>query len=394
MSSGAAWLTGRSGGTFFGPPQGLPRLVDALGTELGTDAWQRLVERAAARGWRRKGTISCGGATRLMRAADGWVALSLARADDRDVVPAWLELDGLPHDAWGAVEAEVPHRSVVDLERRAVLLGLPFGIVPTQASGDHRSRDRAGRFGDLPVAVTDHGPITPGRRATPLVVDLSSLWAGPLCTRLLVEAGWQVVKVESSRRPDAARSGDPGFFDLLHAGKRSVALDFDDPDDRWRLQALVRSADVVVEGSRPRALRQLGIDAENELNRKDGPSVWVSITAWGRTGDAAGRVGFGDDVAAAAGLVVADEAGPCFCVDAIADPLAGMAAAAAVRRAWRHGGRWLVDVAMHDVAAAAAGPASPLRASILVPAPQRSAPKGTAAPFGSDSAAVLRALSA
>jgi crotonobetainyl-CoA:carnitine CoA-transferase CaiB-like acyl-CoA transferase len=82
----------------------------------------------------------------------------------------------------------------------------------------------------------------------------------------------------------------------------------------------------------------------------------VSITAHGRTGPAQHRIGFGDDAAVAGGLVARDERGPVFCADAIADPISGIAAAAAVREALERGGRWLVDVAMAAVSAHVAGP--------------------------------------
>src|SRR5438445_440620 len=56
------------------------------------------------------------------------------------------------------------------------------------------------------------------------VVDLSAMWAGPLCASVLGMAGADVIKVEDPRRPDGARFGPPEFFDLLHAGHRSVVL--------------------------------------------------------------------------------------------------------------------------------------------------------------------------
>ena len=68
-------------------------------------------------------------------------------------------------------------------------------------------------------------------------------------------------------------------------------------------------------------------------------------------GPSADRVAFGDDAAAAGGLVVWDGEGPCFCGDAVADPLSGMAAAAAALAALEQGGRWVLDVSMADVAA-------------------------------------------
>jgi crotonobetainyl-CoA:carnitine CoA-transferase CaiB-like acyl-CoA transferase len=112
----------------------------------------------------------------------------------------------------------------------------------------------------------------------------------------------------------------------------------------------VRRADVVVEASRARALRQLGLDALALL--RDGPRLWVSITGYGRESN---RVAFGDDAAAAGGLVAYDERGPVFVADAIADPCTGIAAAAATMACLQDGGRWLLDAAMAGVAAHVAG---------------------------------------
>jgi crotonobetainyl-CoA:carnitine CoA-transferase CaiB-like acyl-CoA transferase len=202
---------------------------------------------------------------------------------------------------------------------------------------------------DLPGRAENLGPAHRRSRPAPLVVDLSSLWAGPLCARTLAMHGADVVKVESATRPDGARLGPAAFFDRLHGGRRSVALDLRGEEGRAALEALVRAADVVVEASRPRAVEQLGI--RPDALGPDGPPVWVSITGHGRSGPGAHRVAFGDDAAAAAGLLAPTARGPVFVGDAVADPLTGMAAAAAALDALDRGGRWLLDVALVDVAA-------------------------------------------
>jgi crotonobetainyl-CoA:carnitine CoA-transferase CaiB-like acyl-CoA transferase len=181
-----------------------------------------------------------------------------------------------------------------------------------------------------------------------------------------------------------------------------VAVPFATAAGRRDLAALLRAADVVVEASRPRALAQLGL-SPTDLGA-DGPAVWVSITAHGRRGELADRVGFGDDAAAAGGLVAWTADGPVFAGDAIADPLTGVAAAAAVSDALgdateRPGGRrWLVDVALAEVAAWVAGDdggtgpenATPWTEVDDPPAPPALAPPPTrAAPLGADTAAVL-----
>ena len=101
----------------------------------------------------------------------------------------------------------------------------------------------------------------------------------------------------------------------------------------------------MLEASRSRALRQLGLIAEDVV--ANGTS-WLSITARGRSSDA---VGFGDDIAARAGLVHLDNDVPCPVGDAIADPLSGVAAALAARAALDVEEARLIDVSMLHVAA-------------------------------------------
>jgi crotonobetainyl-CoA:carnitine CoA-transferase CaiB-like acyl-CoA transferase len=305
---------------------------------IAVDGLGLLAERAAIAGLTRAGDRSAGGAARLMPSTDGWLAVSLARPSDVSDLPAWLETEVDEEDPWPAVAAAVSTRSTGALVDRATPFGLPVAALASVA------RPYA-RPAEPPKPVSLDGV---------LVVDLSSLWAGPLCTRLLCDAGATVTKVESRSRPDGARRGPPAFFDRLNAGKKGVGLDFD--GEAAELHDLVSRADVVVEASRPRALAQFGIAAEAFLARGGGPRVWVSITGYGRADP---RVAFGDDAAVAGGLVVYDDAGPCFCADAVADPLTGMVAADACLAALGSGERVLLDIPLAGVAAAFAGPTLP-----------------------------------
>ena len=88
------------------------------------------------------------------------------------------------------------------------------------------------------------------------------MWAGPLCSHLLQKAGADIIKIESAQRPDGARRGPPAFFQLLNTGKRNLTLDFSSAADLVQLRQLILKADIVIEGSRPRGLRQLGVHAE------------------------------------------------------------------------------------------------------------------------------------
>lgn len=408
-------LTGRATGPPLAAPSGFVARMWALETRLArasarvgrpveVDALALLGERAAIAGLRRAGDRSCGGATRLLPAADGWLALSLARPSDIELLPAWLGVAVEAADPWEEVAAVVAAGETATLAAQAQLLGLPAAELPAGiASVDGGN----GVFKELPVLAAPCGNAAP--RALPglLVVDLSSLWAGPLCSHLLGAAGARVIKVESTARPDGARFGPPAFFDLLHAGHESVALDFAAPAGRAALGRLLEAADIVIEASRPRALYQLGIEAETMLAEAQ-PRIWLSITGYGRTGSAAQRVAFGDDGAVAGGLVVWDQAGPCFCADAVADPTTGLVAAVAVLTAIAAGGRWLLDVSLERVAAYFAAGAGGLRqpaaggdpdgtvhtagGRVPVAPPRARQPMATAPPLGAQTDAILAEL--
>lgn len=348
--SGAMWVSGRPGAAPLlapGDPAGLveQRLSEFTAASVartGTAPQHRagfpdarlLGERAALADLSRRGPLSAGGAFRNVRTTDGWLGLSLARPDDVNLVPALIEAPC--NDPWAGISAWASLSTTSETVDRARLLGLPAAAWPPE-----------------PPTRPAIRRIVGGRRARPerpVVVDLTSLWAGPLCAHLLGLAGCQVIKVESSRRLDGARRGTPAFYDLLHAGHDSVTLDFTDPTDRSRLEDLLSRADLVLEASRPRALQALGIDAAAYVAR--GIS-WLSITARGRESD---TVGFGDDIAVSAGLAVVDGDDLLPIGDALADPLAGVASAAAAADALLAEEAWLLDVSMLDVAREAVGP--------------------------------------
>jgi hypothetical protein len=359
--SGAAWLSGHPDGPPLDAPCAVTSLVRSSIADLaaaatgwatdrqavdGVDGPGLLAERAACAGLRRRGRLSCGGSTRLLECADGWIAVTLSRRDDLDAVPAWLgllDLDpaagelGIESNEW---VTRFRRRDMGEIVEAGLLLGLAVSALGEQDESD------AIRWVGLRRGAE--------RRQRPLVVDLSALWAGPLCCGLLAEAGADVVKVESVHRPDGLRADTTGFFDLLNGAKRSVSLDLASARSVTALRQLVEAADVVVESSRPRALAQLGIDAD-ELVATGGPTIWLSITAHGRAGHAGRRVGFGDDTAVAGGLVGWDRAmRPCFLGDALADPLTGIVAAGAVASAWAQGYSGLLDLGMSRVAASVA----------------------------------------
>lgn len=390
-NSGAMALTGWPDEP-LGPPRALVVGVEELARPFpGLDALALLGERAALMGLWRRGATSCGGSCRLLPCADEFIAISLPRHEDMEMVPAWLELelelelDAIPTSTpavWSAVATSLREGDPHVLTERAQLLGLPVARVGEAASPDKRS-------GVIPTRLGEASPRSDMTGA--LVIDLSALWAGPLCGDLLAGTGATVIKVESTQRPDGARRGAAAFFDLLNGRKRSVALDLQSRQGVRILHELVRQADVVIEASRPRALAQFGLDAHKAVT-SGGPQVWVSITGYGRSGDDANRVAFGDDAAAAGGLVTQSTEGPLFCADAIADPLTGLTAAGACLHALHSGGRWLLDVSMSAVSAGLAGPTLPTHEGHTVAAPRARPITARAPDIGADTSHVLAEL--
>jgi len=382
-ASGAMSLTGDAAGDGLVAPALVVERIAALGEPVGVDALAALGERAATAGFGRQGAISCGGGTRFVEAVDGWIAVSLARPEDYEAVPAWLERPLPLGDVWEGVAEVAARLPAAELVARGRLLSLPVARLG-EAVEQPRDRVVARATGEAPPLAT-----------RPCVVDLSSLWAGPLCAQLLGLHGARVIKVESTGRPDGARSGPPAFFDLLHAGHECVALDLADPAGVQALRRLIAAADVVIEASRPRALEQLGIAPAPTGER--GPRVWVSITGHGREGEAGHAVAFGDDAAVAGGLVAwGSDGAPRFVADAVADPLTGMVAASAVLDALLSGGCWLLDIAMAQVAASVVEGVEPRPWHDGAPGeaapPRTRVPTGRAGPLGADTDEVLRGL--
>jgi hypothetical protein len=301
-----------------------------LAAPLGVDGPGLLRERAEILGIEPAGTVSAGGTCRLLPARDGrWAAMNLARRSDVELLAAWMghEWRG---PVWDAVAEHLLTVSAADAVQRAQLLGIPAAVAVAPPDG---------------VAVR----VTPGARArarsTPVVVDLSALWAGPLCTRILAAHGAHVIKVELSDRPDGARDGHPEFWSRMNGMKEEHTV------DRTELARLVDDGDIVVTSARPRAIEQLHLDLAQRVAHNG--LLWVAISGYGS--GCPDRVAFGDDAAVAGGLAVAAGGpnAPEFVGDAVADPMAGIHAASATVSVLESGSGGILDVSMRDAVATA-----------------------------------------
>ncbi len=143
------------------------------------------------------------------------------------------------------------------------------------------------------------------------VVDFSWVLAGPIGTRLLASYGAEVIRVESSTKPDSMRSqagpdGKPhsdlgGLFNSVNAGKLSLTVDLTRPAGLDLVKDLIRTSDVVVNNFRPGAMARMGLgyDVLKSL-RED--IVLLNLPGAHRKGPWAARASMGNILMAASGF--------------------------------------------------------------------------------------------
>ena len=129
------------------------------------------------------------------------------------------------------------------------------------------------------------------------VLDLATLYAGPLIATTLGDFGAEVVKVEHPRGDDARRwgrskDGVPLWWKAIARNKKLIRLDLHDEADRAVVRELCLWADVVIENFRPGRLDAWGLGYD-ELARENPGLVMVKVTGFGQTGPYADRPGFG-----------------------------------------------------------------------------------------------------
>ena len=173
------------------------------------------------------------------------------------------------------------------------------------------------------------------------VIEFCQIAAGPFCGMLLADFGADVIKVENPEGGDSMRAWPPisgGFsenFASVNRNKRSVTLDLKSPEGVEAAQALVRSADVMIENFRAGVLDRLGLGYA-ALKKDQESLVYCSISAYGQTGPRAQEGGFDLTVQAMSGIMsVTGEAGgaPVKCGVPLSDFSAGLYAAYAITAA-------------------------------------------------------------
>lgn len=185
------------------------------------------------------------------------------------------------------------------------------------------------------------------------ILCLAEQYPGPYATLLLADLGADVILVERPAGGDPARQF-PDFHAALARGKKSVALDLKTEGGRADLLALVRTADVLLEGFRPGTMARLGFSPEAmaELNPR---LVYVSISGFGQTGPYRDRPAHDLSYAAMAGLLFrqaasgeATEPGDLALGDLSSAMFATVATLGALVERARTGRGTYVDVSMTD----------------------------------------------
>jgi len=202
------------------------------------------------------------------------------------------------------------------------------------------------------------------------VLDFTHFLAGPTTTLVLADGGADVIKIEDGRRGDAFRhflppderlGGEGVPFLWCNRNKRSIALDLKNPQGREIALGLAKDADIVVENFSGQVMKRLGLDWD-VLSAANPRLIYCAISAYGREGEFAHRLGFDPVTQAESGFMslngFEDREGVrtgSSVMDISTGLMAGNAILQAVIARMRTGRGQRVEVALYDTAIAMTG---------------------------------------
>lgn len=287
----------------------------------------------------------------------GHVRLHTNFSHHRDGVLRLLGLPAGPGTARAAVAQALQGWRALDFEQAAADAGLVVAAVRRFDEWD--AHPQAAAVAAQPLVLLQRSGQAPAPAWPPLpagalplqglrVLDLTRILAGPVAGRTLAAYGADVMLVNSPRLPNIEAIADTS------RGKLSVHVDLQTAAGRETLRALVREADVFLQGYRPGALAALGFGPD-ELARLNPSLVMVSLSAYGESGPWGGRRGFDSLVQTATGFnhaeaqafgIAEPKALPLQALDYGAGFLLAFGALAALRRRADEGGGWQVGVTL------------------------------------------------
>jgi len=173
------------------------------------------------------------------------------------------------------------------------------------------------------------------------VLDVSTLFAGPMAAMHLGDLGAEVIKVEHPRRPDPSRGHGPSkdghnlWWKTLGRNKRTMTLDLSKEEGQDALVRLAATADVLIENFRPDTLERWNLGYQR-LSAENPGLVLARVTGFGQIGPYRRRPGFGTLAEAMSGfasLTGEPEGPPTLPPFGLADGVASLAAAFAIMAA-------------------------------------------------------------
>ena len=211
------------------------------------------------------------------------------------------------------------------------------------------------------------------------VLDLSRVLAGPWAGQMLADLGADVVKVERPGAGDDTRAWGPpylrdadgrdtseaAYFLSANRNKRSITIDFTQPEGQQQVRDLVQRADVLIENFKVGGLAAYGLDYQS-LQALNPRLIYCSVTGFGQHGPYAKRAGYDFMIQAMGGLMSItgkadgeEGAGPVKVGVALTDILTGLYASNAILAALaereRSGQGQYIDLALLDVQIACLG---------------------------------------
>lgn len=142
------------------------------------------------------------------------------------------------------------------------------------------------------------------------IVDVTTNASGPLATGILADQGADVIRVETlgvgdpSRYVGGTRGGFTAYNMQMNRNKRSVSLNLKDARIRPAMEALIKTADVFVQNSRPGALERAGYGFA-DLHKVNPRLIYASISGFGPDGPAAGHRVYDPIIQAVSGFAAA-----------------------------------------------------------------------------------------